>query len=308
LTLKQFLEHPDIRRIYNLPSRYEQIPLNEIPRYSEIYARADDPSLGPRNDPDRIKIGEVSRTGFSNYMREKHYWPRQYLNIRPLQPSPQDPVTAGYGWSIVNDRINNTYRVLNSYRPYPERDEPYQNYENWVEVQVSSKGKEYSVTSLSFGEKFGWSMALIALNIGIAMGIKWEEFLSIPVVGWLIWIGVTAFFTGLFTGAIASLIVGIKFDGDVDELTEGSPISVRVTRHKRDASYGIWNFRYGNLTAVADACTYRESKDPAQGTTIEPVFDFDLIGIISGRYGTRPFSGWFKTSRHLFETRLNYTE
>jgi hypothetical protein len=266
------------------------------------------------HDPDaRRRERNLAQTGFARFTDKKDWWNWQRYPIEPRRAPPYDqPLEAGYGWTVNNDGS-----VTHRYNGGPL---DYKNYDNWVEVQVYGS-ITYPVVPLTFVEAWPVGVGIAAVLIPIGLIPKYIIYftekclkttpppadLFCPEIGALIGTLVGIAVSLLFIGFISSLIAGLKMD-NIDQQTEGNPILVLVTRHKRDAPLGFWHFRYDDITSEASAHVFREIKSGADYVTIEPViYRQSMEDFLNELWQVWDWD-MFNTNRHLFETKLVHTQ
>lgn len=278
-TFKQFL-----RKVYGIDDP-DSLSAQQIANYNRIYALGDDPALAAQCPDDntgslecrakRRSIKDSTQTGFSRFMEGSWFWDEgAWGDIEPGNISP-GIVTNGYGWNANGQNSFDDGSIFT-------------NYENYVQVSVIANSayplKLYNPGSELVDSVTDWVTARIDPP-------WWLEWLG-DAIGWVIKIAVSP--------VLAFMPAGLKMD-DIGKNTDGNPVTVIVSRYKRNEDLGLWNFRYGIVESQSSSHVYREAGDE----DIKPLFLTNIVDFVTNLFSGEDWDfQWFNTSKHLFETEL----
>lgn len=266
--------------VYNI-SNADSLSPADIAKYYKIYSLGDDPSASSNT---RRLIKNYAQSGFSRFMEEAGYWDdNSWGQIKPGNISPAI-VTNGYGWDPVT--AQNSYASGNSYRNYP----------NYVEVTVTANVIYPLELYNPITEVWDSIQQWLRDNLSLPWWLSWLE----DALVWLV---------SLAMGILQTTMPGGLQMDPIKSNTDWNPITVTVSRYKKDNNLGLWKFRYGMVQAQATAHAYGEDDGDGVPHDIKPLFFNDLwnsILKILGGAGNWNWA-WFDTKKHLFETELTNT-
>jgi hypothetical protein len=246
---------------------------------------------------DASNAWNYSRSGFSKFMEDKTtgkgFWKDSFGKIDPSETSEIDIVNA-YAWddpdSASGEAGSNCYNN-------GDCESNYDAYDNWVKVHM--------IGSIMYMVDFyGFIQDLSACAIDYVngnAGVPWWLFFLVLPIDWII----LTFASFLLCSQYCQYVypMGLRLantnadDENTVEQVDNNPIWVEVTRKRRSKDYGLWNFRYGEIKAYAQAHAFRQNGYE----TIKPTICIDLFEC--EMYGD---CGTFATQTHLFETELQY--
>jgi len=242
----------------------------------------------------------ILMTGFNRFMSDpkEGFWQEAKFGRMDPGSTSSAVIKSGYGWGrwveYCCDIYGKPYWVFEIQRnSYDERAEHvYTDYANYVEAQVFGS----VLYPLQFGSKV--SGECMRQYLTDRMWIPW----------WLGWmddaLGQTLdMIEDIFIKNIAPTNLALD---QQNEFLENNPITVRVKKVKMNGNLGLWNFRYGGDTGIssaASACVFAENGDETIETSVIDTF-CQLFFLLSG---TIRWEEWFNTKKHLFESKLIYT-
>jgi hypothetical protein len=255
---------------------------SEVAFYYDEYAKG---------ESDRAR--DYGQNGFSRFMLYEHNgYAASVGDIRPGNIS-DAKVTSGYGWNVYEE--DGKIKSKNSY----DNGGSYKNYENWVEVEVIGSST-YALTHYTMI----WSNIASLMRDFVEENAEWPE--------WLEWLfdNVISFIFELIEFVMAFINpMGVMFE-DEDGQTTDNPILVKVKRFKRDKDLGLWNFRYGTVSAGAVGHAFREDNNGCLSTiqpTSDPFAAFQNM-IEQWENGNMDWNfNMFDSQCHLFESELEST-
>ncbi len=201
-------------------------------------------------------------------------------------------VTSGFGWTQnADESFSDSFADHNV--------DNYAVYDNWVKVQVQGSVL-FPVEALTFKDYFGEEVVtVLTAMVGIGSYLKYigcmggsgDSFVDglkkVYGLGYLL-AAVFAIVTAVaFLGMVQTLPSGLRFPNDDESLyTTRNPIVVQVTRFKKGANLGMWNFQYGSAGVHARSAAHAFQEHDyitIKPVLVESIKDLDhLLGAVAG--------------------------
>ncbi len=278
-TFKTFLQHV-----------YPDNPNANIKERYRIYTAGYDQSAGFDTGK---KIKRWTQPGFSRFMEDwENGFAKEIGTISPGNYSPVS-VSSGYGWTT--QEVDGNIEIVNSWDD--DNVDGYDNprYKNFVKVSVTGSilyPLQYYVPIITQLEQAVHDWVEDNLDVGWEL----EEFIP-ELIDFIVKLAMLFFMPVLLFLNFGYTMMTEK------EFIDDSPIIVRVTRHREGTNLGLWEFKYGDITAESAAHAFAENRAGSLPQTIEPTID--PIGTFIDMLNGAPFpDNAFQTNRHLFETEL----
>jgi|GEM_PF-1206759 len=233
------------------------------------------------NSSTRYQVINYARPGFSRFMEDEFgvdgkvgYWQNNQSRLGIPQPHNIPPlrITSGFGWgansTIGDDNCNCPANwppnISCPWKNSYDGKEHWSYYDNYVEVQAQTVYNSFPslapLTTWSDPDLFnavkGFFEAVYT-NLFMQLPAYWffellQQVLGIPnIYDWL-----AEFYATIITLTFGTIPFGLTISNQ--EINDNY-ITVRVTRYKKDNPLGLWRFRYGNITAEAQAHAFNAS-------------------------------------------------